>query len=269
MPQPLNDQEFSQFRNLIRELAGINLSTEKKPLVSGRLNKRLCQYGLDTFGQYFQLLTQGDNPAELQIAVDLLTTNETYFFREPKHFDFLRDLVLPAHPPGRAFRVWSAASSSGEEAYSVAMLLADFFGDGLWEIVGSDISQRMLDKARLGHYPMERTGGISPEHLRRYCLKGVGPQEGTLLVDKRLRNRVNFIQVNLTRELPSLGEFDLILLRNVMIYFDMETKRKVVQRILPFLKGGGYFLVGHSETLNGVVEGMQALAPSIYRKPMK
>ncbi len=267
MPRPLNDQEFGQFRNFLQQHAGINLSPEKKALVSGRLGKRLLEHGLESFGDYFRLLMSSENALELQTAVDLLTTNETYFFREPKHFDFIRQKILAAHTPGRNFRVWSAASSSGEEAYSLAMLLADRLGDGPWEVLGSDISTRVLEKARIGHYPLERSDGISREHLSRYCLKGVGPQEGTLLIDKKLRSRVSFTQINLTRNLPMLGEFDLILLRNVMIYFDMPTKRQVVQRILPTLKAGGHFLVGHSESLNGIVDGLQALAPSIYRKP--
>jgi len=263
----INDQEFSQFQKLIHQLAGIHLSSAKKALVSGRLAKRLIQHNLDSYGDYFKLLTASHNVAELQVAVDLLTTNETYFFREPKHFDFLRTHILAKHKPGNLFRVWSAACSSGEEPYSIAMVLADHLGDGQWEVAASDISTRVLEKACVGHYPMDRTDGISREHLSRYCLKGVGAQENTLLVDKKLRSRVNFMQVNLNQPLPSLGGFDVIFLRNVMIYFDQETKRQIMQRMLPLLKPGGHFLISHSETLNGVVDTLQMLAPSIYRKP--
>ena len=263
----ISDLEFSQFQKLIHQLAGIHMSSEKKALVCGRLAKRLEQHGLGSYTEYFKLLTAERNAPELQVAVDLLTTNETYFFREPKHFDFLRERVLPAHKSSRPFRAWSAACSSGEEPYSAAMLFADHFGDGPWEVVASDISMRMLEKARNGHYSMDRIDGISREHLSRYCLKGTGPQEGTLLVDRKLRSRVSFMQVNLSKDLPELGEFDLILLRNVMIYFDMTTKRQVVRRMLPLLKPGGHFLIGHSESLNGVVDGLRLLAPSIYQKP--
>jgi len=263
----INDQEFSQFQKLIYQLAGISLSPAKKALVGGRLAKRLTKHSLNSYGDYFKLLTAGRNTDELQVAVDLLTTNETYFFREPKHFDFLRDKVLPVHKPGCKFRVWSAACSSGEEPYSIAMVVADHLGDGPWEVVASDICTRVLDKARTGHYPMDRIDGISREHLSRYCLKGVSSQENTLLVDKKLRSRVNFMQVNLNQSLPSLGEFDLIFLRNVMIYFDQETKRQIVQRMLPLLKRGGHFLIGHSESLHGVIDTLHPLAPSIYRKP--
>jgi len=263
----ISDQEFSQFQKLIYQQAGIHMSSAKKALVSGRLAKRLNEYCLDSYGDYFNLLTSRNHADELQVAVDLLTTNETYFFREPKHFDFLRNKILPEHQPGRKFRVWSAACSSGEEPYSIAMVLADHFGDGQWEVVASDICTRVLEKARSGCYPLERTTGISREHLFKYCLKGVATRANTLRVDEKLRNRVSFMQVNLNEPLPPLGEFDLIFLRNVMIYFDQNTKRQVVQRLLPLLRSRGHFMVSHSETLNGVVDTLQALAPAIYRKP--
>ncbi len=263
----ISDQEFGQFQQLIYRLAGIHLAPAKKAMVCGRLSKRLEEHRLGSFTEYFRLVTEPRNAGELQIAVDLLTTNETYFFREPKHFDFLRSHIQANRQPGRNFRVWSAACSSGEEPYSIAMVLADHLGDGPWEVVASDISTRVLEKARGGHYPLERTSGISPRHLSRYCLKGIGAQHGTLLVDRKLRDRVNFMQVNLSKELPALGEFDLIWLRNVLIYFDKEIKRQVVQRLLPHLKPGGHFLIGHSESLNGLVDTLQPLAPAIYRKP--
>lgn len=263
----LSDLEFSQFQKLIYQLAGISFSSAKKDLVRGRLAKRLLHHRFDTYADYFKLLTSGHNADELQVAVDLLTTNETYFFREPRHFDFLRDKVLSGHKSGRNFRVWSAACSSGEEAYSIAMVLADQLGDDQWEVVASDISTRVLEKARTGHYPMDRIDGISKEHLSRYCLKGVNSQKNTLLVDKKLRSRVNFMQVNLNQSLPVLGEFDVIFLRNVMIYFDQETKRQIVQRILPLLKPDGHFLIGLSESLHQVVDSLHPLAPSVYRKP--
>ncbi len=263
----LSDHEFVQFQKLIYQQAGINLSSQKKALVSGRLAKRVSQYDLDSYGDYFELLTASNNEAELQVLVDLLTTNETFFFREPKHFDFLRDQILAEHKGGHPFRVWSAACSSGEEPYSIAMVLADHFGGRPWEVMASDISTRVLERARIGHYSMDRTDGISREHLSRYCLKGIGPEENTLLIDEKLRNRVNFLQVNLNQPLPALGKFDVIFLRNVLIYFDQETKRQIVQRILPLLNSGGHFLISHAESLNGVVDTLQMLKPSIYRKP--
>ncbi|OCR21458.1 SAM-dependent methyltransferase [Pseudomonas syringae] len=263
----LNDIEFNQFQSWLYQAAGINLSSAKKALVAGRLFKRLRHYELDSYGDYFKLIMSGQRADELQVALDLLTTNETYFFREPKHFDFLRQHVLPNAAPGKTFRLWSAASSSGEEPYSLAMTLAEGLGTTPWEVIGSDISTQVLAKARSGHYPMERAGTLPQPLLVKYCLKGTGRQHGTFLIDRALRNRVNFLQVNLNETLPELGEFDVIFLRNVMIYFDQPTKARVVARLIPRLKSGGYFIVSHSESLNGVSDALKLVAPSIYRKP--
>jgi len=262
----ISDQEFAQFQNFIYEVAGITLSPAKKALVSGRLSKRLQQCCVNSYGEYFRLLTSGDMPAEVQTALDLLTTNETYFFREQKHFDFLREQALAAHKRAQALRVWSAASSTGEEAYSIAMVLADCLGSTPWEVLGTDISTRVLQKARLGHYPEERARHIPPAYLKRFCLKGIGPQQGTLLIERSLRSRVQFMHANLNAALPQLGLFDVIFLRNVMIYFNGDTKRQVVGRVLSLLKPGGYFCIGHSESLNDITDAVQLLAPSIYRK---
>ena len=263
----LSDPEFRQFQEMIYDIAGISLSPAKKPLVSGRLAKRVKQHGFGSYGDYFRFLMQKDKRDEMQVAIDLLTTNETYFFREPKHFEFLRDQVPVLRRAGKPLRVWSAASSSGEEPYTIAMLLADVLGQHPWEVIGSDISSRVLEKARGGHYPMTRIDGIPRHYLSRFCLKGTGPQEGTFLIERSLRTRVSFQQVNLNESLPKLGEFDVIFLRNVMIYFDMDTKRQVVERMLPLLRPGGYFIVSHSESLNGITDALKIVTPSVYRKP--
>lgn len=260
----LSDSEFSLFQKMIYDVAGIHLTDVKKTLVSGRLAKRVKHLGLDSYGDYFQLLRKpGSN--ELQIAVDLLTTNETFFFREKKHFDFLRDKVLPDWD-GRMRRLWSAASSSGEEAYTLAMVMAEHARHDSWEIVGTDISSRVVEKAQRGHYPLERADNIPRHLLSRYCLKGVGSQEGTFIINDGLRSRTRFCHANLKADLTSLGSFDVIFLRNVMIYFDMPTKQQIVARLIMQLKPGGYMMVGHSESLNGVSRALTPVAPSIYRK---
>ena len=263
----ISEQEFRQFQRFIHEAAGITLSPAKKALICGRLGNRVQQKGLSTYADYFRLISDGQSPTETQVAVDLLTTNETYFFREPKHFDILRAHALAARTRNEPFRVWSAASSSGEEAYSIAMVLADCLQDRPWEIVGSDISTRVLERARTGHYVDLRARNIPPAYLKRYCLKGTGSQAGTVLVSRELRGRVSFTQVNLNEPLPALGKFDVIFLRNVMIYFNHETKRQVVARVLEPLKPGGYFLIGHSESLNDISTSVEQVAPSSYRKP--
>jgi chemotaxis protein methyltransferase CheR len=261
-------QEFEKFRELIFKIAGISMSPAKKTLIAGRLAKRLNLHHLPNYMTYYNMVIQKGNEAELQIAVDLLTTNETHFFREPKHFDFMRDRVLPNHPKGRALRVWSAASSTGEEPYSIAMQLADLLGDTPWEVVASDLSTQVLEKAKIGLFPMQRAEEISKNYLTRFCLRGTGTQEGSFLVSRELRSKVNFMQINLNETFPKLGEFDVIFLRNVMIYFDNKTKREVVHRMLPLLKPGGHLLIGHSESLNGVTDAYRMIAPSIYQAPL-
>ncbi|HSI22856.1 MAG TPA: protein-glutamate O-methyltransferase CheR [Methylophilaceae bacterium] len=262
----ITEQEFNQFREMIFRIAGISMSPAKKTLVAGRLGKRLKHHGLTSYKDYYSLISKKGSEAELQIAIDLLTTNETHFFREPKHFDYVRDRILPTHPKGRAFRVWSAASSSGEEPYSIAMQLADLMGDAPWEIVASDLSTQVLEKARRGIYPMQRAEEIPRSYLTRFCMKGTGSQTGTMMISRELRTRVRFMQINLNAALPDLGEFDVIFLRNVMIYFDNNTKREVVHRMLPLLKPDGHLLIGHSESLNGVTDAYRLVVPSVYRK---
>lgn len=267
-PDHITDQEFALFQRLIYKIAGISLSDSKKVLLVGRLTRRLKVYELGNFSQYYRMLATGEHPEELQTMVDLLTTNETYFFREPKHFDFLRDEIIRKRSSPATFRVWSAASSSGEEAYSLAMVLAEHLPNTPWEIVGSDISTKVLAKAASGHYSLARTEGIPPGFMTKYCLKGVRTQAGTFMIVPELRKRTSFYQINLMNPVdPEIGDFEVIFLRNVMIYFDPPTKTKVVHNLLPRLKSGGYLIIGHSETLNGITDRVQAVLPTIYRKP--
>jgi len=266
---PISEREFTLFQRFIFDVAGITMSDAKKALVSGRLAKRLAHHGLSSYEAYFGMLSSGQHKDETQIAVDLLTTNETYFFREAKHFELLRASAEAARPNLRAgtpFRVWSAACSSGEEPYSIAMVLADVLGNAPWEVVGSDISTRVLQRARTGHYPMERAAHVPPDYLRRFCLKGIAEQQGTMLVERTLRSRVKLRQVNLNTALPDVGSFDVIFLRNVMIYFNGDTKRQVVARVTSQLKPGGHFIIGHSETLNEISDSVVPVIPSVYRK---
>lgn len=262
----LTAAEFKQFKTWLYELAGINLSEHKHALVTGRLASRLRHHQLSNHGDYFQLLRGNRFPEEAQIAIDLLTTNETHFFREPKHFDFLREHILAHHSTGRMLRVWCAASSSGEEPYSIAMTLAASLGERPWEVLASDLSTRVLERAKTGHYAMARANTIPRALLTAYCLKGVDSREGTFLIEPKIRSRVQFTQINLNTTLPQIGEFDVIFLRNVMIYFDQATKRQVVARVLSRLKPGGHLFVGHAESLNGVSDDVKSVVVSVYRK---
>ncbi|MBL4826972.1 MAG: protein-glutamate O-methyltransferase CheR [Spongiibacteraceae bacterium] len=262
----ITDQVFLQYSTFLQDKVGICLREEKKTLLIARLSKRLRHYQIDSFKRYFDIVMGNSHPGEEQMMIDLLTTNETYFFREPHHFDYLKNEVLSKHKHGKSFRIRSAASSTGEEAYSIAMLLADHFGLNGWEIIGSDVSSRVLKTAKRGKYLMDRIDGIPKNNLKKYCLKGFGSEEGSLLIDNTLRDNVNFSQINLKSHVPDLGLFDVIFLRNILIYFDMETKRLIVKRVLSLLKPGGIFFIGHSETLKGVNESVKLLAATTYKK---
>jgi len=265
-PVVLAKHEFIWIKDYLYKRAGIALNDSKQALVSGRLDKRLRHYGLSSYSEYFHLLDKPGSEQEALMVIDLLTTNETYFFREPQHFEFLKSHFFPMHPASRPLRFWSAASSSGEEAYTLAMLAAEFSKTEHWEIIGTDISTRVLEKARRGLYPISAAEKIPTSLLKKYCLKGNGEYEGFFLVDWVLHSRVKFMYVNLIDKLPDLGCFDVIFLRNVMIYFDMATKQRLVERIQHYLQPGGYFFISHSESLSGIKCDLQMVSPSVYQK---
>jgi len=269
-PINLTDAEFTRIRAMAKSLAGITIAPNKKALITGRWGRRLAHHGCKSYGEYLEFLTSAGAGDELQTSLDLLTTNETNFFREQKHFEFLAKQVLPKSQRGTPFRVWSAACSSGEEPYSVAMLLAASLPDGNWEVLGTDISSRVLATAKAALYDMERGKPIPPDYLRRFCLKGTGPQDGKFLIERSLRDRVKFARANLNERLPDFGKFDVIMLRNVMIYFDADTKAKVVSHLIPALRPGGYFIIGHCDSLTGIAYApLTACSASVYMKPLK
>ncbi|MDR3417910.1 MAG: protein-glutamate O-methyltransferase CheR [Nevskia sp.] len=267
LAQPLGEREFRWLQGFLMHHAGIHLASSRKAMVCGRLARRLRVHGLDNYADYLRLLASDGEPAELQTAIDLLTTNETYFFREQAHFDFMRDQVLARRRNGAPFRVWSAACSAGDEAYSLAMLLDDRLGAEPWQVLASDLSTRVLEQARAAHYPLQRGRHVPADYLRRYCLKGIGRNEGTFQVGRPLAERVEFRQINLNRTLPAVGRFEVVFLRNVMIYFDLDTKREVLRRLLPAIAPGGYLMIGHSESLQGVCDELVAVQPAVYLKP--
>lgn len=263
----LQAHEFAWIKDYLYRQAGIVLNDSKQALVTGRLDKRLRYYGLGSYREYFALFNKPGYENEATMAIDLLTTNETYFFRENKHFEFLKDQVLPFASGSEKFRVWSAASSSGEEAYTLAMVLSETHRIPDWEIIGTDISTRVLEKARRGLYPMQSAEKIAQHLLKRYCMRGSGEYDGFFLINVALRSRVKFVYANLIETLPDFGKFNVIFLRNVMIYFDMPTKRKIVEHMYDFLRPGGYFIISHSESLSGMDTKFRIIAPSIYQRP--
>jgi len=245
----LRDETYRDISQLMYEAIGLSLNDSKKSLVASRLGPRIQKLGLDTYEDYLALICSPSDGGEFQMAVDLLTTNETYFFREPAHFQLLEQELSRTRP--KQLAIWSAASSFGDEAWSTAMLLADLQQHGRigsdWSILGTDISDRVLRSAIEAVYPEDRLRHVSPERLKRYCLRGEGAYEGMASIQDKLRSHVKFGQLNLCRPIEALGPFDVVFLRNVLIYFDAPTKREVVDRVLSCLKPGGLFFLGTAD----------------------
>lgn len=260
-----NDREFKLFQQLFFEQLGIHLPEQKRTLVSNRLWKRLQARNLHRFQDYYDLIHQPDEEQELTRALELITTNETYFFREPRHFEFMRETVLPERRKQASLRVWSAACSSGEEIYSIAMQLEDL-RPGAWEVLGSDVNQTMLDKARKGIYIDDRARQLPDNYRRRFCRKGTGPYEGHLRVVPELRRKIQLRRIQLHEPFPEIGRFDVVFLRNVMIYFDDNVRADVVRRVTATLNPGGYLFVGHAESLHGLQTDLKQIAPAIYQR---
>jgi len=266
---------FSRFQNLIYQESGIWLGEHKHALLTGRLAKRLRLLGLNSMQEYFQLVTHPDQQHERAVMIDCITTNQTHFFREPRHFDFLAQEVFPrwqreaanAERPAR-IRAWSAGCSSGEEPYSLAMILLRHFpAERGWdvEVLASDICTRVLERARGAVYAIEKAKEIPPEFLHACMLKGRGDQKGMMKVNPDVHRLVRFARVNLHADsYPILGSFDLIFCRNVLIYFDQRSKQKVIAGILRHLCPSGLLFVGHSEHLGTVSPNLKTVAPTVY-----
>jgi chemotaxis protein methyltransferase CheR len=270
----VTQEEFRLFQSLIYREVGINLSEAKKALLVGRLANRLRDLRLTSFKDYYRHITEVD-PLEQIRMIDCISTNETRFFREPQQFEFLEQRLIPqlkadaqAGRRPRRLRIWSAASSSGEEAYSLAMtLLSHFPKDSGWtiEIFGSDISTRVLDKARAAVWLMERAREIPERHLKRYMLRGTGSSEGTMKAGPDIRSLVRFERINLMDETyPVTGKFDLIFCRNVLIYFDAATKERVVGNLLKCLEPNGLLFLGHAESMLGMAHRLRRVGPTVY-----
>lgn len=264
MVQGLSEASFRAVTDMFHGVSGIRLTPAKHALVEGRLQKLAQQRGFDDLNQYVREVLGGQHQEDLTSIIDRLTTNETYFFRERQHFDDLAQRARAAEPGQGPFRVWSAASSSGEEAYSIAMTLAESLGDKPWEIVGTDLSTDMVVRAQRGLYPLDRARETPQALLKRHCLKGLGPYDGQLLVSRELRARTRFQCANLTQKLPDIGHFDVIFLRNVLIYFDNPGKEKIVRNVVTRLKKNGRLYTGHAESLSSLQVPVRPEGTAIY-----
>jgi chemotaxis protein methyltransferase CheR len=260
----LSTKAFESVTHLFHNVSGIKLGPHKQALVAGRLQRLAQEAGEADVDAYVERVVRGDTPAtEMTRVIDRLTTNETYFFREPQHFNDLQDR-LSAHHDDKPFMVWSAASSSGEEAYSAAMVLTERLGRKPWQIIGTDLSTAVVEAAQRGLYPMDRARMVPPAYLKRFCLKGQGQHEGSLLIARELRERVHFQQANLMQTLPDLPLFDVIFLRNVLIYFDNDAKAQIVRRVLGQLKPNGVLYIGHAESMSNLNLPLRALATAVF-----
>jgi len=270
---PMNELEtlpteevFTLFQKLVHNKLGIHLAKQKRMMLGHRLFKRVKHIKANGFSDYFRYISNPENYRELEVALELMTTNETFFFREPKHFDFLTNNILPQSNPNKEFKVWCAASSSGEEPYSIAMLL-DQHCNSPWSIAASDVNKTVLNHGRKGIYIDDRTKLLPDNYRKLYCTKGIGEFEGYMRVKPELRKRVNFFCFNLLDDMANLGKFDLIFIRNVMIYFDDNTKQKIISKLQQCLNESGYLFISHSETLHGLQHKFELKQPAIYRYP--
>ncbi|MDE1170671.1 MAG: protein-glutamate O-methyltransferase CheR [Verrucomicrobium sp.] len=273
----LTDQEYETVRRLVYEYSRIDLGEKRRELVAARLGKRLKATGLPDYASYCAFLTSPQGAQELTHLVDAISTNHTFFFRELKHFEFLRETILPAYVQNAAreglppvFRTWSAGCASGEEPYSIAIFLDLFFRSHpqwSWQVEATDISTRILGQALQGIYPADRLREVQPDWLPAYFQKGIGSREGQFRVKESVRRHVLFQHLNLLQGPPPFpGGLPLIWCRNVMIYFDQATQQQLLEKLSDLLMPGGYLFIGHSESLAGVRHNLRPVRPAIYRK---
>jgi chemotaxis protein methyltransferase CheR len=271
-PAVLADADFKRISRLVRRLCGIDLQAGKKPLVSARLGRRLRVLGLSDFDAYLRYLESDATHNELAAMVDALTTNVTSFFREPAHFDFLRGEFLERHlqrDRRRRLRLWSAGCATGEEPYSVAMTLLDAIPQGeKWDlrILATDLSRRVISHAARGAYPSSGLADVPPRFIERFFEPLADGRPGHIRVRAAVRRRITFARLNLIGPWPMKGPFDLLLCRNVMIYFDRELQQRMVDRFRRILAPGGFLLLGHSESLAGHREAFRYVQPTIYER---
>lgn len=270
----LKETDFQKISRLVYEQCGINLHDGKKELVKARLGKRLREGNFSSFSDYYHYVTTDEGQDELVMMIDSLSTNLTYFFREGAHFDKLR-AVLPemvnghqANRRGLPFQIWSAGCSSGEEPYSLAITVQEILGEKNLpvSILATDISTRVLRTAIRGVFPKERMKNVPDAIIRKYFQYGSGKWSGFFQVKKEIRDMVRFLRFNLMDPPPADFGSDVIFCRNVMIYFDKPTQEMLVNRIHQILNKGGYFFVGHSESLTGLNHSFNYTEPSVYRK---
>lgn len=263
----LKSSQFNKVRKLLHEYCGIYMQEGKEALVKARMMKRIRALGMNSIREYLDFMENDQSGAEFLALVDVLTTNKTSFFRENQHFEFLRTEVLP-QVRNRDLKWWSAGCSSGEEPVTCAITWAEEMedrGNGTLRILATDISHKVLNIAKRAEYPEERFAGIPKFVLHRYFRKS-GASPPTYHVHPNIRNMIHYGRLNLKEQWPMKGPFHVIMCRNVMIYFNRETQQELTARFTRLLEPGGYFFLGHSESLSGHHPGLKNVRPAVYQK---
>jgi chemotaxis protein methyltransferase CheR len=277
LPATMRDRVFQRFSSFIYENVGIKMPPAKKTMLEGRLQKRLKALGMDSFEEYSDFVfSRKEHDSELIHLINVITTNKTDFFREPVHFDFLVKSALPSILSGHRemlrepLRIWSAGCSSGEEPYTLAMVLSEFsekFPDFRFSILASDISTQILETAKVAIYPEERTDTIPLSIKKKYLLRNKNPALSLVRINPRLRSTVSFRRINFMDDDFGIAEkMDIIFCRNVVIYFDKQTQQTLMRKFYRQLRPGGYLFIGHSETLSGLDVDFKPVASTVYRK---
>lgn len=267
----ITDKEFIQLSQYIKNNYGIHLKKEKKTLVTGRLHNVLIESDCKNFTEYFNLLQADESGKEIKKLINKITTNHTFFMREADHFYYFRDKILPyleRTVRDKDLRIWSAGCSSGEEPSTLAMIINDYFGKekAMWDtkILATDISDRVLEKARMGQYSNEEIASL-PLNFRTNYFRKIN-SENSILTEK-IRNEIIYRKFNLMdKTLPFKKKFQVIFCRNVMIYFDNDTRAELINKFYEFTEPGGYLFIGHSESLNRENTKYKYILPSVYRK---
>jgi len=271
----LEDAEFDTFKQLIYDETGIKLTELKKALVRARLTKRIRKLGLDSFKDYNEYL-KNNYDAEKFDFINSITTNKTDFFREPRHFDYIKNVVLPEldNMKLKKIRIWSSACSSGEEPYTIGISLLEYYENKRnkpeIKILATDIDTNVLEKAKIGIYTFEQVKGIDSPLLKKYFQKGKGENEGLFRIKDSLKNIIYFRRLNLQDETyPMKGHFDIIFCRNVIIYFDKETQSRMFKRFSKYIADNGYLFIGHSENITRICDDFYLKGNTIYGKVLK
>ena len=268
------NRDFEFLSQLATSNAGIKMPISKKELIYGRLSKRLRKLGLKSFKEYCQLLEYDEN-GEFSRFINSITTNVTHFFREEHHFRYLEEKVLPEiitrkqASGNNRLRIWSAGCSSGEEAYSIAMVVREYITDFIrWNvrILATDLDSEILTLARQGIYPDQKLENISPERKIRWLEKIRNNDKTMIEINNHLKSFITFKQLNLIGDWPMKGPFDVIFCRNVTIYFDRDTRTFLLNRFADILADGGYLFVGHSESLHGITTRFKPVGQTIHKK---